>query len=78
MCVRAGEAKILVSIFKNGTFVEDKIIYVYANAAPSLILNSSGVSLEANNLSPYPEAYKPIDKQIYTLELVTAPATATN
>ena len=71
MCVRAGEAKVLVSVFKDETFVEDKIIYIYPQVASLLDIATNGFKIEIADLVPYPEAQKPINKSGYTLKLTT-------
>ncbi|WP_299337863.1 hypothetical protein [uncultured Psychroserpens sp.] len=79
MCVRAGEAKVALSIYKEGVFIKDK----------EIIIDASGFVIEANNLAfdandfkvygmtlkPYPKTSKAIPKETYSIEVIFQPKT---
>lgn len=74
-CVRAGEAKVLVAIYDNDTFVSNK----------ELVIDASGIILKPNNVAltnelfsiyavglyPYPVSGLSIEQKDYVLELGT-------
>jgi hypothetical protein len=77
MCIRAGEAKIVLSIFKNGVYIEDK----------EVIIDASGYVMEENNLAfttddfkifgmslkPYPKTKDGVPETNYEIEIVFQP-----
>lgn len=77
MCVRAGEAKVVLSIYKDDAFIEDK----------EIIIDASGFVIEANNLAfdatdfkvfgmslkPYPKTSKALPEETYSIEVVFQP-----
>lgn len=73
-CVRAGEAKVLVAIYKDAEFIEEKIIeitpttYLIENL-PQLII-SGETTIKVFNLIPYPEFGNAIKKEDYILQIV--------
>ena len=73
-CVRAGEAKVLVAIYKDAQFIEEKIIeitpttYLTRNL-PQLIISGETI-IKGFNLTPYPEFGKEIKKANYILQIV--------
>jgi len=73
-CVRAGEAKIIVEVFKGDEFVEKHLIeitpstYLY-NPYP-IVFSSDNSVLKAFNLMPYPIDGISIKKEDYYLQLV--------
>ncbi|HSI70585.1 MAG TPA: hypothetical protein VK941_10150 [Gillisia sp.] len=56
-CVWEGEAKVLVELFENGNFLEEKIIIV-SNGNIPLNFSAKGIlyTIQGMNLSPYPSA----------------------
>ena len=79
MCVQAGEAKVLVSIYKDGTFLRDEDIYIHASGFVSeevnTLFSSEGFKIFAFGLSPYPTAFSQdkMKQENYTLELLLQP-----
>ncbi len=72
-CVRAGEAKILVEIFKNGKLVGEETISLGANSN-SLITPlgkyfQQDYAMEVLSLSPYPKTSRKIKASDYQLQL---------
>lgn len=74
MCVRAGEADVLVSIYKNGKFLEDKKIRIdasgYVMESNNLAFNAKDFKIYGFALSPYPEGVNDIIVEEYRLEVV--------
>ncbi|RNC88273.1 MAG: hypothetical protein ED556_03560 [Winogradskyella sp.] len=74
MCVRAGEAEIIVSIFKNGEFIKDQRVIIDASGLVveknNLVLKSEDYEIYGFSLSPYPTSPKEISGELYSLELV--------
>lgn len=77
MCVRAGEAEVLLSIYKNGTFLEDKKIRIDASGfvleTNNLAFNTDEFKIYGFALSPYPDGVDDIDNKSYQLEIVFKP-----
>lgn len=77
MCIRAGEADVLVSIYKNGDFIKDKKIRIDASGfvmeTTNLAFNAEDFKIYGFNLSPYPEGVKDVSEQDYKLEIVFQP-----
>ena len=77
MCIRAGEAKVLVSISKNGHFIEDKEIVIHASGYVSesnnLAFNAEDFKVYGFALTPYPKTTEDIPEKNYTLEVVFQP-----
>ena len=77
MCVRAGEADVLVSIYKNGNFIEDKKIRIDASG---YVMESNNLAFDAKDfkiygfaLTPYPDGVEDIADKDYKLEIVFKP-----
>ena len=77
MCVRAGEAVILVSIYKNGDFLEDRKIRIdasgYVMESTNLAFDAKDFKIYGFSLSPYPTDTSTIDEKLYQLEIVFQP-----
>lgn len=77
MCVRAGEADVLVSIFKNGRFLADKKIRIdasgYVMESTSLVSTETDFKIYGFSLSPYPDGVNDIEDKAYRLEIVFQP-----
>jgi hypothetical protein len=72
MCVRAGEADVLVSIYKNGDFIKDKKIRIDASG---YVMESNNLAFNAEDFKIYGFALKPYPVSTntsynYQLELV--------
>ncbi|MFP4844688.1 hypothetical protein [Winogradskyella sp. PE311] len=77
MCVRAGEADVLVSIYKNENFVGDKKIRIDASG---YVMESNNLAFDAKDfkiygfaLTPYPTGTDDTTNANYELELVFKP-----
>ncbi len=74
MCVRAGEAFVSVSVYKNGSFIEDKKLKInasgYAMETTNLIINTENFKAYGFNLWPYPSGNLPVNSDAYELEFV--------
>ncbi len=72
-CVWAGEAKVLVAIYKDGKAIEQKeIVFNTANqygGALSNIFASDNLNITGYTLSPYPEYGKEIKNDEYYIQL---------
>ena len=72
-CIWAGEAEVLIDVFKNGVKREQRIIKVsssyLSNASLVTVLDDS--ELHVMNLAPYPEYDIKIKPEEYYLQLVT-------
>ncbi|WP_296383638.1 hypothetical protein [Winogradskyella sp.] len=77
MCVRAGEAEVLVSIYKNGNFIEDKKIRIDASGcvmeSNNLAFNTKTFKIYGFALTPYPGGVNDIADKEYELEIVLKP-----
>lgn len=74
-CIRAGEAIVKISIYKNDTFVKDKIITISASGLSleefSLIFSTETFKIVAIDLDPYPNvSAKDNDKKDFKLKLM--------
>lgn len=72
-CKRAGEAKILVNIFKNGDLLESKELVFHAsgvvNKKAMTLFKSEDISIIGLRLMPYPEVHHRIPEKMYCLEI---------
>ncbi len=72
-CVRAGEAKVLIAVYKNGKLIEHKEFVFHASGAINSRINSvsisEGINIIALELLPYPETPNKISNADYCLEL---------
>jgi hypothetical protein len=77
MCIRAGEAKVLLSIFKNGAYIEDKEITIDANGyvmeENNLAFITNDFKIFGMNLKPYPTSKASISETDYEIEIVFQP-----
>ncbi len=77
MCVRAGEADVLVSIYKNSNFIEDKKIRIdasgYVMESNNLVFDTKDFKIYAFGLTPYPRSVNDIADKDYKLEIVFKP-----
>ena len=77
MCIRAGEAYVLVSIYKNGDFIEDKKIRIdasgYVMASTNLVLDAKDFKIYGFALTPYPVDTNDTLEKDYELEIVIKP-----
>lgn len=72
-CVWAGEAKVLIEIFENGTLMSEKVVIINPNIIDKMPLQFSAgkgtYSLSAIGLFPYPCTNSKTAKINYRLEL---------
>ena len=72
-CIRAGEAKILVNIFKSEELLESKELVFYPsdviNKMKPILFKGEGILINALNLSPYPEVQHRIPEKMYCLDI---------
>ncbi|WP_299128599.1 hypothetical protein [uncultured Winogradskyella sp.] len=77
MCVRAGEADVLVSIYKDGMLLEDKKIRIdasgYVMESNNLEFKTNDFRIYAYSLTPYPDVIDTIKKKDYRLEIIFQP-----
>lgn len=72
-CIRAGEAKVLVAVFKNGKFVKEQELIFHAsglaNRSEMQLFNSDYLNIQGLALFPYPKGLKKIVDEEYYLDL---------
>lgn len=69
-CVWAGEAKVKVAVFKNGNFLEEKVILIGENNIPlNFSVEDVIYSISGMVLSPYPTVGNKETKPEYTLHM---------
>ena len=69
-CIWAGEAKVLVEIFENGRFLEEKILLVNSkNSALNFLSEAVAYSISGIDLMPYPTVQSKNNKPVYSLEM---------
>ncbi|MEH6534771.1 MAG: hypothetical protein V7719_00150 [Psychroserpens sp.] len=77
MCIRAGEAKVLLSIYKNGKFIKDKEVTIdasgYVMEENNLAFNTDDFKIYGMTLKPYPKTSDGIQDEDYKLEIVFQP-----
>ncbi|SDR77996.1 hypothetical protein SAMN04515667_0640 [Formosa sp. Hel1_31_208] len=77
MCIRAGEAKVLISVYKNDIFLTDKEVVIHASGyvteENNLIFVAQDFKIFGINLTPYPQNGNPIPEKDYNLEIVFHP-----
>lgn len=77
MCIRAGEAKVLLSIYKRGTFIKDKEVIIHASGyvmeENNLAFNADDFKIYGVTLKPYPKTTDGIPDNDYKLEIVFQP-----
>ncbi len=67
-CIRAGEAKILIEIFKNGNLVGEEIISTNSQNISLAKFFQGDFSLNAVSLLPYPKTSRKIKPSDYRLQ----------
>jgi len=72
-CIQAGRAVVLVNVFANGEFLEERKLEFYpsgfSNQSVTTLFNADGLRISGLNLMPYPVAMSKIPKENYFLEL---------
>ena len=72
-CIRAGEAKVLVNIYKNDDLLETKELVFNAsgviNEKTMTLFKSENILIQGLRLMPYPEVHHRIPKHMYCLEI---------
>jgi len=73
ICVRAGEAKVLVAIYRENKLIEKKVLIFEASGSidleKNLLVSNSEIRVIGMSLSPYPLTPKKIPDMNYILEL---------
>lgn len=70
MCIRAGEAEVLIGIYKNGLLLEEKTIIVRPNTRLLTLYSNAEVIVSAVNLLPYPKEAGTVSDLSYVLDLL--------
>lgn len=77
-CIRAGEAKVIVSVFKDGTFIKDQELIIDASGylieEVHTFFSTEDFKMMAFGLSPYPDGATPIPKEAYKLNYLIKPS----
>lgn len=77
MCVRAGEAKVVVSLYKDDIFISDRELIFHASGylsdANNRITSDDSVLIFGGVLKPYPNTINKISEKDYILEIVFQP-----
>ncbi len=72
-CVRAGKAVVLINVYANGKFIEERRLDFYPsgfnNQSATTLFNTDGLRIIGLNLLPYPIATRKTSKEDYYLEL---------
>lgn len=72
-CIQAGRAVVLVNVFANGRFLEQRKLEFYpsglGNESVMTLFNADGLRITGLNLMPYPVALSKTPKEAYFLEL---------
>ncbi len=72
-CIQAGRAVVLVNVFANGEFLEERRLEFYpsgfSNQSVTTLFNADGLRISGLNLMPYPVAMSKTPKEDYFLEL---------
>ncbi|MEJ6791627.1 MAG: hypothetical protein QNK89_02520 [Lacinutrix sp.] len=72
-CVRAGEAIVLIDVFKNGTKIEQKRLIFSPNAqlqnSLGNLFSSKKIKVTGFNIAPYPEYRNKIKPKDYFIQL---------
>ncbi len=76
-CIRAGEAKVLVSIYNGEAFLSDKELTIHANGyvmeETNLAFQTEAFKIYGVSLKPYPLTHNNKADTVYELELVFQP-----
>ncbi|PKG52155.1 hypothetical protein [Olleya sp. 1-3] len=70
MCIRAGEAEVLIGIYKNGLLLEEKTIIVRPNTRLLTLYSNAEVIVSAVNLLPYSKEAGTVSDRSYVLDLL--------
>ncbi|WP_282070079.1 hypothetical protein [Olleya namhaensis] len=70
MCIRAGEAEVLIEIYKKGLLLEEKTIIVRPNTRLLTLYSNAEVIVSAVNLLPYPKEAGTVNDRSYVLDLL--------
>ncbi|MBO6605483.1 hypothetical protein [Psychroserpens sp.] len=77
MCIRAGEAKLIVTIYENNAFVKEKELIIHASGYISkelnLIAEFDDYYIYGTMLTPYPKSTNKIKEKDYRLSLMFTP-----
>ena len=72
-CIQAGRAVVLVNVFANGIFLEERKLEFYpsgfSNQSVTTLFNADGLQITGLNLMPYPIVLSKTPKENYYLEL---------
>jgi len=72
-CIQAGKAVVLVNVFANGEFLEERKLEFYpsgfSNEIVTTLFYAEGLRITGLNLMPYPVASSKTPKEMYFLEL---------
>ena len=72
-CVRAGKAVVLVYVYVNGSFIEERRLEFYpsgfSNESVNTLFKTNGLRITGLNLMPYPVALSKTREEDYFLEL---------
>lgn len=72
-CIQAGRAVVLVNVYANGVFLEERKLQFYpsgfSNESVTTLFNADGLQITGLNLMPYPVALSKTPKDAYFLEL---------
>lgn len=72
-CIWAGEAKVLVELFENGKFLEEKILLINSkNSSLSFLSEAVAYSISGIDLMPYPTVQSKNTKPDYSLKMVVS------
>jgi len=72
-CIRAGEAKVLVGVYKNGKFSHEKVLIFHASGVVKeeamQLFDSENLYVRGLNLLPYPEGQSKVPEDSYCLSI---------
>ncbi len=71
-CIRAGEALVVVDLFKDGKFLKQQTLTFYptpSNKSDMLLYASNGLNISGLNVLPHPDGQDKINEKDYFLEL---------
>lgn len=72
-CIWAGEAKVLVELFENGKFIEEKILLVNSkNSSLNFLSEAVAYSISGIDLMPYPKVQSKNTKPDYSLKIMVS------
>ncbi len=69
-CVWAGEAKVAIDIYENGTWIKEQVINIQSKNVPlEFSINSTTYSMRGISLTPYPSVKKDNLPKNYVLQM---------